>query len=133
MARISDVIFCLNASNTESGGVSANTILNVITPEYIPGLFTFSVIILFLDIDTETEQRFLIEFISPNGEEVLRIEDIIPVLQNESNLPCEYKGINLAMDWNNVNFKVSGEYTIKISINGELLKEKNIFVKGKNE
>lgn len=133
MARISDVIFCLNASNTESGGVSANTILNVINPEYVPGLFTFSVIILFLDIDTETEQRFLIEFISPNGEEVLRIEDIIPVLQNDSNLPCEYKGINLAMDWNNVNFKVSGEYTIKISINGELLKEKNIFVKGKNE
>ena len=133
MARISDVIFCLNASNTENGGVSANTILNVITPEYIPGLFTFSVIILILDIDPGIEQRLLIEFISPNGEEVIRIEDVIPVLPHDSNLPCEYKGINIAMDWNNVNLKVSGQYLIKISVNGELLKEKSIFVKGKNE
>ena len=51
----------------------------------------------------------------------------------KNNLPQQYKGINIAMDWNNVNLKVSGEYIIKITVDDILLKEKRIFVKGKNE
>ena len=52
---------------------------------------------------------------------------------DNSNLPAEYKGLTIAMDWNNVNFKCSGLYKIQIIIDESIVKEKEIFVKGKNE
>ena len=37
MANVSDVIFCLRATNIEGQGACATTILTALTPEYIPG------------------------------------------------------------------------------------------------
>ena len=139
MANVFDIIFCLKATNFEEQGVCATTILTALTPEYIPGLFTFSVIILLTDIDTSIEHQFIVDFISPTDEKVVHVESALPFvnednnLPSNSNLPKKYKGLNIAMDWNNVNLKVSGEYTIKITVDGELLKEKCIYVKGRNE
>lgn len=134
MANVSDVIFCLRATNDEEQGASATTILTALNPEYIPGLFTFSVIIILLDIDTSMEHRLTVDFMDPHEKNVVHIDSELPVINNkESNLPQQYKGLNVAMDWNNVNLKVSGEYTIIIAVDGSLLKEKNIYVKGKNE
>lgn len=133
MANVSDVIFCLRATNVEGQGACATTVLTSLTPEYIPGLFTFSVIITLLDIDPSTEHQLIVDFISPNEESVVHVESPLPVINEESNLPHQYRGINIAMDWNNVNLKVSGEYTVKITVDGILLREKKIYVKGKNE
>lgn len=133
MARVSDIIFCLRAKNVDGQGVSADTILTALSPEYIPGLFTFSVILTLVDIDTTVEHQLLVQFISPSGEEVVRIESELPVIEDHSNLPNEHKGINVAMDWNNVNLRESGLYTIKVLINNVEVGVKSIFVKGKNE
>ena len=133
MAKISDIIFCSNAQNVDGVGVSANNILTVINPEYVPGLFSFSVVVTILDLDCSNPNELFVEFLDPTDESVIDINAQVPVVEDNSNLPNEYKGLNLAMDWNNVNFKRSGVYTIKIKIDGELIGEKSIFVKGKNE
>ena len=133
MAKISDIIFCSNAQNVDGVGVSANNILTVINPEYVPGLFSFSVVVTILDLDCSNPHELFVEFLDPTDESVIDINAQVPVVEDNSNLPNEYKGLNLAMDWNNVNFKRSGVYTIKIKIDGELIGEKSIFVKGKNE
>lgn len=130
MANVSDVIFCLRATNIEGQGASATTILTTLTPEYIPGLFTFSVIITLLDIDLSSEHQLMVDFISPVDENVVHVESSLSVMNEESNLPQKYKGINVAMDWNNVNLKVSGEYTIKIIVDGDLLKRKKYLCEG---
>lgn len=135
MAYVSNVIFCLNAITDETGNVNANSIFSSLTPEYVPGLFTFSVIVSILDleIDSKNECHILIEFNSPTGENVVTVDTNTSYINNENNLPNEYKGINIAMDWTNVNFKTSGLYTLHISCNDEKIGEKQIFVKGKNE
>lgn len=133
MAKVSDIIFCLRATNMEGSGASATTILTALTPEYIPGLFTFSVIVTLLDIDPDNEHTVAIDFINPSNENVVHIEAPLPRIEDDSNLPQAYKGLNMAMDWNNVNLKVSGLYTIQVKFDGDLLQEKNIYVKGKNE
>lgn len=133
MAYISDVIFCLRATNIEGQGACANTILTALTPEYIPGLFTFSVVITLLDVDSSIEHKLVVDFLNPSEESTVHIESPLPSMEENSNLPKKYKGITIAMDWNNVNLKVSGEYTIRISIDDTVLKEKKIYVKGKNE
>lgn len=133
MAKISDIIFCSNAQNIDGVGVSANNILTVINPEYVPGLFSFSVVVTTLDLDCSISHELFVEFLDPTDESVIEINVPVPVVEDNSNLPKEYKGLNLAMDWNNVNFKRSGVYKIKIRIDDELIGEKSIFVKGKNE
>lgn len=133
MAKVSDIIFCLRATNTEGTGASASTILTALTPEYIPGLFTFSVIITVLDITPGEGHTITIDFLDPSKENVVHIESDVPQIEDDSNLPQEYKGLNMAMDWNNVNLKMSGLYNIRVSFDGAVIQEKSIFVKGKNE
>lgn len=135
MAKVNNIIFCLRTINMGEQGVSANTVLNAITPEYIPGLFSFSVIISLLDLDYSSEHSFSVKFIDPNGENAINIENqtVPKVALDGGNLPNKYKGINIAMEWNNVNFKTSGLYTIKILYDGIEIGDKSIYVQGKNE
>lgn len=132
MAKVNDIIFCLNSVNLQGQGVSANAILSAITPEYIPGLFTFSVIVTILDIDLEKEP--ILKIVFGKDEDTLGvIEGPLPNIEDTSNLPKEYRGINLSIDMNNTNFKSDGLYKLSVFLNEELLKEKEIYVKGKNQ
>lgn len=135
MAKVDNIIFCLRAINTDERGVSANVILSAITPEYIPGQFSFSVIISLLDLDYSSEHFFSIEFEDPNGDKVIEIPNhpLPREVLNEGNLPNQYKGINIAMDWNNVNLITSGLHVMKFFYDGTEIANKSIFVKGKNE
>lgn len=135
MARVDNIIFCLKAIPMGQQGLNANNILNAINPEYIPGLFSFSVIVCMLDVDSEGDHYFSVEFFDTNNERVVSIENqIVPhIPQVTSNLPNEYKGINIAMDWTNVDFKCSGIYTIVIKYDNCEIGHKEIYVKGKNE
>ena len=130
MAKIYDIIFCLNATNFPGQGACANTILSAITPEYIPGLFTFSVVMTITDL--LAEHSIEIDFASEN-DQVVHLEGSIPSIPDNSNLPNEHKGINLTLDWNNINFKEAGLYTLTVKVDGEFIGSKSIFVKGKNQ
>ncbi len=105
MAKVNDIIFCLKANNLEGAGVSATNILTAINPEYVPGLFSFSIIVTFVDVDFSNEHSISVELLDPECESVLKAEGPIPVLEDKSNIPNEYKGLNMAMELNNVNFK----------------------------
>ena len=132
MLRVSDIIFCLNATNLPGQGACANTILTAITPEYIPGLYTFSVVITILDLDTSRDHTISICFFRED-DVVANIEGPIPSMGDQSNLPQEYKGVNLTIGWNNINFTNEGEYCLKVAIDGTEIGEKTIYVKGKNQ
>ena len=133
MARASEILFCMKANNVEGEGVTATNILSAVTPEYIPGLFTFSVIVIVLDLDFAKEHDFSVEFKDPEGNAVVHVEGTLPAQKIESNLPKEHLGINIGMDWNNVDFKRGGLYQIEVSMDSEQIGKKEIYVKGKNE
>lgn len=132
MVKVSDIIFCVKATNVDGEGASANIILTSLLPEYIPGLFTFSVIVTILGVDLSQEHNLLVQFFSPEEQETVRVDGPMPIMEDDSDLPLEYRGVNVAMDWTNVNFKTSGIYTIVITLDGEELAKKEIYVKGKN-
>ena len=133
MAKASDIILCLQAQNIEGAGVSANNILTALNPEYIPGLFSFSIIVIIVDLNRMEGHTCSVDLLDPSNESVIRMNGNIPILEDKSNLPDEYKGLNLSMELNNVNFKRSGLYTFKVSIDEEEIGRKEFYVKGKNE
>ena len=134
MASLANVIFCMQAETVPSGNVNAMNVMSTLSPEYIPGLFTFSIIVSILGIKKEEGHTFSVFLIDPNGTRIVEIkEEKLPVIDDVSNIPDEYKGINISMSLNNVNFRVSGEYSMEIFYDNEKLGEHRIYVKGKNE
>lgn len=57
----------------------------------------------------------------------------IPPLPNDEKieLPNEYKGLNMSMDFRNVIFETEGLYNTSVTFNGQLLADNFIYVKGK--
>lgn len=132
--RVSDIIFCLKATNSVETGVNADRIVNVLNPDYIPGLFTFSIIVMILDYDVTQTHSLSLKLSSPSDEQVVKLDTTVPSIAGEpSNLPKEYQGVTFAIDCNNANFKSSGLYKLTVTIDGSIVGQKEIFVKGKNE
>ena len=131
MARVQDIIFCLNSTNIEGQGASAFTVLSALNPEYVPGLFSFSTIITIIDLDTKKEH--LVKLIFGNDGDEAVVEGNISSFEDLSNLPPEYKGVNLSVDWNNVNFRKEGLYKLAVVVDGVEIDNKTIYVKGKNQ
>lgn len=71
MAKIKNFVYCLNI-NTVEGRTDIVGILNAMTPEYIPGLFSFSIGFSLLDI-TEGEHSLVVKFRNPDKEVIAGI------------------------------------------------------------
>ena len=139
MAKQSNFIYCINSERvpgTDGNGDSLNAVgvLSVITPEFVPGTFSFSIIISVLDIDVTKNNKIQIVFCNPDGKEIVNTNDIeIPPNPNKDSIgiPNEYQGLNMCMDLRNVIFEKEGLYTTKVIVNDEQIGKNEIFVKGR--
>lgn len=140
MAKLTNFIYCINAERVPSNdgkGESLNAmgVLSALTPEFVPGTFSFSIIFSVLDIDILANNTIRIIF-SKKGEEKELVNSgviSIPPLPDdeEIGLPKEYKGLNMSMDFRNVIFEAEGLYNTAVIFNNQLLGNNSIYVKGK--
>ena len=140
MAILSNFIYCINAERTDNGegndgNINAIGIMSAITPEFVPGTFSFSIIFTVLDVDTTKNNTVQVIFKQDSEENSLADTGIVTVPpmpdRNITGLPDEYKGMNMSMDLRNVIFESEGLYTTKVIFNGTELGSKSIYVKGK--
>lgn len=132
MARISNFLYCMNAV-TNDNEANILGVLTAITPEYIPGTFSFGVFCSILDLNTGNHSVQM-QFISPDEEVLVNIEGVIPCnTENPFNLPPEQVGINISTGWQNVILKKSGLYKTVVKVDGVECGTYDIYVKGKNE
>lgn len=138
MARLTNFIYCLNAERIaapDGSGESMNArgVLPVITPEFVPGTFSFSIIFSIQGIDIGNSNTMQILFLKEDKALVDSGVITIPPMTNlkEDGLPMEYKGLNMSMDLRNVVFEKEGVYTTKIILNKEEIGDNPIYVKGK--
>lgn len=133
MAIIQDFLYCLNI-NTVDGRTDIVGLLSAMEPEYIPGLFSFSINFTILDLE-EGEHFITVKFKNPDREIITSINDVKVEYKKDanSNLPKEYRGVNVAAGLQNVDFKKSGVYSTQIILDDVDMGEFEIFAKGKNE
>ena len=141
MAKLASFIYCANAekmSNPEKKEESINAIgvFATLTPEYVPGMFSFSVIFSILGIDTSTANQVRIVF-AKSGKEKNLLDtgniSIPPLAEKEEIiLPPDYRGMIMSMDFRNIVFEEDGLYSAKVFLNDEDLGDNNIYVQGKN-
>lgn len=138
MARLGNFIYCLNAErvpavNGKGDTINAMGVLSALTLEFMPGTFSFSII--FSVLDADASQRNEIQIIFSKEDTVLIDSGVISIPPIEStdnyDLPKEYKGLNMSMDFRNVIFKEEGLYQTKVVFNNQEVGINEIYVKGK--
>ena len=75
MVEVKNFLYCLNI-NTADGRTDIVGILTAITPEYIPGLFSFSINFTLLNL-TEGEHEVTIKFKNPEDEIITNIWELM--------------------------------------------------------
>lgn len=133
MAVIKNFVYCLNTNNAD-GKNDVFGVLATMTPEYVPGLFSFSVYFTVLGLKGGDHQLAL-QF--KDSEDVIAASVDNALIHYEpdagSNLPDEYAGVNIAVNLQNVNIKHSGLYRMNVVLDGQSYGEFDIYVKGMNE
>lgn len=133
MPSIKNFLYCLN-SNNSNGTNDVVGILAAMTPEYIPGQYSFSVNFSLLDL-SEGEHNLSLKFKNSDGTVLSSIENA-PVKYKKdvkSNLPDAFVGVNVAANFQNVDIKESGTHFMEVIFDGDTLGKFDIYVKGKNE
>jgi len=140
MANLANFIYCLNAeripaADGQGESVNALGIVNALTPEYVPGAFSFSIVFSVLKLDVKKHNSIRVVFSSSEDSKVLvdTQEIMIPPAaeENSINLPEENKGFIMSMDMRNVVFETNGLYETEIIVNQETIGKVPIYVKGK--
>ena len=140
MPRMTNFIYCLSAERMQAmdgkgDSINAMGVLAAMTPEFVPGTFSYSIVFSILDVDITQDNRIQIRFKDNNNKEIIDTGVLsIPRMPDAADgvgLPKEYKGLNLSMDFRNVVFETEGLYTTEVYFNEELLSENPIYVKGK--
>lgn len=133
MPSIKNFLYCLN-SNNSNGTNDVVGILAAMTPEYIPGQYSFSVNFSLLDL-SEGEHTLSLRFKNSDGTVLSSIENATVKYEKDakSNLPDAFVGVNVAANFQNVDIKKSGTHFMEVIFDGDTLGNFDIYVKGKNE
>ena len=120
MAKIRNFIYCLNVDITEDGRTDIRGFLDSMMPEYIPGLFSFSIHFSIVDI-SDGHHEVGVSFKNEDGTINTDVGNIsIDYKKDEKiNMPREEVGVNLTVALQNIEFKKSGKYYTQVTVDGE--------------
>lgn len=132
MAEIKNFIYCLKI-DTKGGRTDVIGLFNVMTPKYIPGLFSFSINFWILNI-TEGEHMLNINFMDPDKNVIAQIDNMkIQYKKNEScELPEDQIGASIVVRLQNVDIKKAGLYSTEVILDGNNIGKYDVFVKENN-
>lgn len=140
MASVSNFLYCINVQrvpNPQGKGESINAIgiTSVLTLDYLPGPFSFSIFFSLLDVDEGTN-RIKVVFKDPNGEEIMNSGDLdIPPLPDDvrNTVPKNFTEYQLSMDLRNIVLKKEGEYVAELYYNDSVIAKEPLRVMKKRQ
>lgn len=134
MVSVSTFMYCESAQVRPSSQGPKLVIegpLHVFFPKFVPGQYSFSVVVGLLGITLE-RHSLRYHFQGPNGDNVIDTNEVIldvDTLNTNKSLPEEVQGFIFNMDFRNVELLHSGQYVSKIIFDGKLIGEFPIIVR----
>ena len=135
MAEISTFLYCENAQPLPNGGMTINGPMKIITPKYIPGVFSFTIFFGIIGIDLSDPHTLQIKFMKKGENKALVDTDKLNLQNQEIKaniLPLDMRGFMANLDFRNVELETEGEYVTKVILDGELKGEFPIKAKAVN-
>jgi hypothetical protein len=137
MAKISTFIYCEGFGNTNNPQNSKNSAsslaifgpMQILTPPFIPGSYSFGILIGVIDLDMSIEHSFEFTFTEQDEKTSLFSTNKIQITPQERiTLKKELQGFMINFDLRNVVFKKGGLYIGKAYIDKEEIGEMPINV-----
>jgi hypothetical protein len=131
MAKLVSFVVCESINNmpTANMGVVPNVVAPqiAIRPQYIPGNFSFGMVVGIAGIDLHVTNRMKFTIKDPAGT-VLQDsgENELPIAPKDTVLPEKYQGFMMCMDIRNLAIPCEGEYVFSFYLNGECVGTQNI-------
>lgn len=136
-AKVSTFLYCLGTTNLEGkdSPINAMGVLPVLTPEFIPSMFSFSIVLGIRGLDENCSHLLDIIFKNSEGRALVEARNIQISSEQlqaaESNLPEEYRGLMIGMDLRNVVLEKEGVYFTEVYLDGKKLGVFDIYAKSK--
>lgn len=129
MAKVVTFMYCESSQNEMTPQGPKLHIINpmlVLTPAFIPGMFSFGVTIGVMDIDIEATHtlKFILKSPIEGEKNVVDTGDItLSIPKPAIDLPKDMHGLTMGMDFRNAPLKYEGEYTGEVYFDGVLIGE----------
>lgn len=136
MDKITYFLICDTTNNAPMPGGMGLNVVNpqlLLMPTYVPGNFSFAIVIGVQDIDTSSPARVKFELLSPGNKLIYKsLEMDLPGV-DMNNVPSKYKGILMSFELRNVPIDEEGAYVLKLFINDQEVGQREIpiFKRGK--
>lgn len=136
-ARVSTFIYCLGTTNLEGkdSPINAMGVVPVLTPEFIPSMFSFSIVLGVYGLDEQYSHLLDIVFKDSDGNTLVKADKIqVSAEQLQAvgdELPEDYKGLMIGMDLRNVVIRKEGVYFTEVYLDGKKLGVFDIYAKSK--
>lgn len=134
MPIITTFIYCEDVSKDEK--MHINNPMNIFTPAFVPGMFTFSIALSVLEVDISKKLTIRIKFINKHTGKTLIDSKEMPIddknFKPEPNLPGKMQGFWMDLRFQNVILENEGEYTTEVYFNNQKFNEYPVQVKSIN-
>jgi len=139
MPKLSTFMYCEEVVKNEQNNnqIMLRAPLTVFRPAFVPGMFSFSLVLGISGIDpTSKEYKLQLKFFNPTLSDPIVDTGVIPIVHDPNqpkptnDLPEEFQGILVNLDFRNVVLKHEGEYFTEVILDGELLNRVPVYVKG---
>ncbi len=125
MPHVRNFIYCEEVRVENIDNKSRMQIINpkmVFIPEFIPGQFSFSVVINIINIDPTAGHMFRYVLSGPDKAIIVDTKDVpAQGTKSDTKLPPELEGVSVSLDFRNVSINQEGAYESEIFINGSSL------------
>ena len=131
MAKIANFMICDTMNNVPMpGGAFGLNIVNpqlLLRPSYIPGNFSFCIVVGVQGIKTTNLNtvKFKFEFCDPNNKVLQQSSAELPLVKMP-NVPEEYQGFLMSFDLRKLPIEKEGAFILKLFVDEELIGTKEI-------
>lgn len=137
MPKLTNFTYCsaVEKDKAQNGMINSLGIFEILSPDYVPGALSFGIVFSIVGVDYSKNNVIKVIFKKVDSDKsIIDTKEItLPSPPNKNvDIPDDYKGFNMCLDFRNVVFKENGLYVTHIYFNGELLSAKEIYVKGRN-
>lgn len=102
----------------------------VLKPAFVPGMFSFSITVGIVDLDTTVEHEIRLCFTDPQHEQLMDPITVSSPIGMDADLPQEARGFMMSVNARNVVFDQEGFHQTMVWLDNVLLGEFPVYVKG---
>jgi hypothetical protein len=132
---LSTFVYAESIQKGQDGKPQVVAPMHIFVPQFIPSMFSFSVFLGILGVDTKIEHEFRFKFKDPQGTVVYdsgNMKIFNPNAESED-LPIDMRGFVASLDFRNIPLRHEGKYVSQVFIDGECIGEVPIKVKGREK